>query len=87
MNRTFMKMPKIKRPSGIRRLGVGIGGWAQGGPQGLSKQDFQFKIISLNHLDKAIPNGHPHLILMELDEVVVNLKATSIIKIGQKKFY
>ena len=36
MAKTLPKIPKIKPLSGIRRPGVGMGGWVQGGPRGLS---------------------------------------------------
>ena len=50
------KIPKIKPLSGIRRRGVGMGCWVQGGPRELSYQDFQFQKVSLNQLDRRIPN-------------------------------
>ena len=34
------KIPKIKPLSGIRRPGVELGGWYQGGPWAMGYQDF-----------------------------------------------
>ena len=42
MAKNQSKIPKKERLSGIRRPGVGIGGWCQGGPGGLSYQNFQY---------------------------------------------
>ena len=36
VDKNWPKIPKIKTPSGIRRPGVGVRGWVQGGPKGLS---------------------------------------------------